>query len=68
MRILRCDICGKDIKGYQDSRAVQIRKRLGENDARPILEKTYDVCVGCIKEIFEAKVSIDTNEGAADDK
>lgn len=52
MRMLKCEVCGKTTNDYKSIKEIQIRKYKNMLDTKPVLERTLDVCVDCINEIF----------------
>lgn len=52
MTVKKCDICGAVCDSMSDMREVQIRKRKNIYDTKPVLEKSFDVCVNCVNKFI----------------
>ncbi len=52
MRMLKCEVCGKTTNDFKSIKEIQIRKYKNMLDTKPVLERTLDVCVDCLNDIF----------------
>ena len=68
MNVIKCDICGAECPDWKQARQVQIRRLNSMYDTRLSLEKSLDVCMSCINDIFEGGTKCEKTQEAADDK